>query len=97
VILITLHGQTLISEFVSEPLTIPAALHLLITFEVLFVIVEITICLHNRQVLVSGYLLLMGFVPNGLIFMNVRVVITIDMVIMLRHFRPYGIIFMTAC
>jgi hypothetical protein len=36
------------------------------------------------------YLLLRDFGPYGIIFMNVRVVITVAMVMLLREFGPYG-------
>jgi hypothetical protein len=41
--------------------------------------------------------MLRDFRPYGIIFMNVRVVMTVAMVVMLRDFGPYAIIFMTMC
>jgi len=46
--------------------------------------------------LVDDHLLLRGLRPYG-IFMNVCVVITIDIAMLLRDCGPYGIIFMTMC
>jgi hypothetical protein len=40
-------------------------------------------------------LVLKGFGPCGVIFMNVCVVITVSIVMLLRDSGPYGIIFMT--
>jgi uncharacterized YccA/Bax inhibitor family protein len=46
---------------------------------------------------VAMVMLLRDFGPNGVIFMNVCVVISVAMVILLRDFGPNGIIFMTVC
>jgi uncharacterized YccA/Bax inhibitor family protein len=42
----------------------------------------------------GGLLLLRDFGPNGIIFTNVCVVITVSMAMLLRDFGPNGIIFM---
>jgi hypothetical protein len=46
---------------------------------------------------VGDHLLLSDFGPFGIIFMNMRVVITVAVVILLQDFGPYGVIFMTVC
>jgi hypothetical protein len=47
--------------------------------------------------LVGNHLLLMDFEPYGIIFMDMRVIITVIMVMLLRKFGYYGIIFTSIC
>jgi hypothetical protein len=47
--------------------------------------------------LVGDHLLSGNFVPYVTIFMNVRVVVTIAMLMLLRDFGSYRIIFMSMC
>jgi hypothetical protein len=42
-------------------------------------------------------MLLRGFGPYEIIFMNVCVVITVAMIMLLRDLEPYGIIFLIMC
>jgi hypothetical protein len=68
----------------------------------MMVVGQLYIYLYNRRVLVcslvyllvADYLLSRDFWPNGIIFLNVDVVITVAMVMLLRDCGPYDIIFM---
>jgi hypothetical protein len=61
--------------------------------------IDVIKCIYYMQVLVAWFirdnLILRGFGPYKIIFMNVCVVITVAMVMLLRDFGSYGIIFVT--